>query len=137
MKCKKCNNNCEGEYCFQHKPRKPMSKGLFSQMRSRPATDLKRTNEKIDKEAMKYFFLDLWKTRPHKSEVSGQYLGKEPLSIYFHHILPKEKYPEACLDAENIILLTLIEHSNVESDMYKYEEVNKRRKQLILKYEGT
>ena len=24
-----------------------MSKGLFSQMRSRPATDLKRTNEKI------------------------------------------------------------------------------------------
>jgi len=30
--------------------------------------------------------------------------------------------------------LTLDEHANVESDMYKYEEVNKRREQLIIKY---
>jgi hypothetical protein len=27
-----------------------------------------------------------------------EYLGSEALSIYFHHILAKEKYPEACLD---------------------------------------
>jgi hypothetical protein len=79
-------------------------------------------------------FMSIWKKRPHKSEVSGAYLGKEPMSTYFHHILPKEKYPEACLDEENIILLTLEEHSNVENDMYKYEEVNNRREQLKIKY---
>ena len=83
------------------------------------------------------FFLSIWKKRRHHSEVSGAYLGKEAMSTYFHHILPKEKYPEACLDEENIILLTLEEHSNVENDMYKYEEVNERRNQLKLKYERT
>jgi hypothetical protein len=74
---------------------------------------------------------------PHYSEVSGKFLGKEPMSTYFHHILPKEKYPEACFDEENIILLTLEEHSNVESNMYRYEEVNKRRNYLFTKYERT
>ena len=85
---------------------------------------------------MREFFLHIWKKKPHKSEVSGTYLGKEPMSTYFHHILPKEKYPKACLDEENIILLTLEEHSNVENDMYRYEEVNNRRNLLKLKYEN-
>jgi len=84
---------------------------------------------------MQTFFLQIWKKRAHKSEVSGESLGSEPLSIFFHHILPKEKYPEASLDQENIILLTLDEHTNVENNMYKYEEVNTRRNQLKQKYE--
>ena len=79
-------------------------------------------------------FLDIWKKRRHYSEVSGDYLGKEPMSTYFHHILAKEKYPEACLDEENIILLTLEEHSNVENDMYRYDEINDRRISLKEKY---
>jgi hypothetical protein len=82
-------------------------------------------------------FMNIWKKKRHYSEVSGVYLGKEPMSTYFHHILPKEKYPEACLDEENIILLTLEEHSNVENDMYRYEEVNKRRNHLLTKYERS
>ena len=86
---------------------------------------------------MRQFFLEIWNKRTHHSEVSGAYLGKEPMSTYFHHILAKEKYPEACLDEENIILLTLEEHSNVENDMYKYEEVNDRRKHLLKKYERS
>lgn len=86
---------------------------------------------------MQEFFLSIWKQRAHKSEVSGTGLGSEPMSTYFHHILPKEKYPEACFDEENIILLTLDEHTNVESDMYKYPEVNKRRELLRIKYERT
>jgi len=67
--------------------------------------------------------------------VSGKYLGNEPLSVFFHHILPKEKYPEASLDEENIILLTLEEHDQVEMDIYRYEEVNNRRNLLKAKYE--
>ena len=83
---------------------------------------------------MREFFLSYWKKMPHYSEISGKYLGSEAMSTYFHHILPKEKYPEASLDEENIILLTLDEHTNVESDIYKYEEVNRRREQLKQKY---
>jgi hypothetical protein len=55
--------------------------------------------------------------------------------VFFHHILPKEKYPQAMYDEENIILLTLEEHDNVERNIYKYEEVNRRRELLKKKYD--
>jgi len=131
MACKTCGKNSDGDYCFQHKPRKQLQQSGI-----KPSLTAKKvvSDGYIQQREM---FMDIWKKKPHKSEVSGVYLGKEPMSTYFHHILPKEKYPEACLDEENIILLTLEEHSNVENDMYRYEEVNERRNQLNLKYERT
>ena len=124
-KCKICGNPCEGDYCFRHKPKKQM------------LTTTKNYSNKLiieEKSSMREMFLKIWKQRPHKSEISGERLGTEPLSIFFHHILPKEKYKEAMLDEENIILLTLDEHANVENDIYRYEEVNKRREYLKTKY---
>jgi hypothetical protein len=137
MKCKTCGKNADSEYCFAHKSRKPLpsGRGLTSRKSSLLPQKLDKSPSKFLE--MREFFLSIWKKRLHRSEVSGVYLGKEAMSTYFHHILPKEKYPEACLDEENIILLTLEEHSNVENDMYKYEEVNNRRNQLKLKYERT
>ena len=137
MKCKTCGKNADSEYCFAHKSRKPLpssGRGLTSKMSviSNKKSKNVQNNERFTE--MRDFFLSIWKKRSHKSEVSGVYLGKEPMSTYFHHILPKEKYPEACLDEENIVILSLLEHSNVENDMYKYEEVNKRREQLKIKY---
>lgn len=126
-KCKTCNNNCEGDYCFKHKPRKALAKTS-----SLSSKKLDKSDEKISE--MQEFFLRIWRKRLHYSQVSMDYLGKEPLSVFFHHILPKEKYPEAALDEENIILLTLEEHDNVERDMYKYPEVNRKRELLKTKY---
>ena len=131
-KCKTCGKNSDSEYCFQHKPRKQLQQGG-----KKPSLTAKKVVNDGKFHQMREFFLLYWKKMPHYSEVSGKFLGKEPLSVFFHHILPKEKYPEACLDEENIILLTLEEHSNVESDMYRYEEVNKRRNYLLTKYERT
>lgn len=82
---------------------------------------------------MHLFFMDIWKKRRHYSEVSNTYLGNEALSIFFHHILPKDKYPQAAFDEENIILLTLDEHTNVESSTYKYPVINERRERLLSK----
>ena len=136
MKCKTCGKSADSEYCFAHKPRKPLpssGRGLTSRMSDKSFNKSKKAvndGHIIQRD----FFLSIWKKRAHKSEVSGDYLGSEPMSTYFHHILAKEKYPDACLDEENIILLSLLEHSNVENDMYKYEEVNKRREQLKIKY---
>lgn len=128
MKCKTCGKNSDKEYCFQHKPRKELA-----QSRLKPTlTPKKGVSDGYI--IQRDFFLSIWNKRPHKSEVSGDYLGSEAMSTYFHHILAKEKYPEACLDEENIILLTLEEHSNVENNMYKYEEINKRRETLKTKY---
>jgi hypothetical protein len=127
--CKKCGKKCVGEYCFLHKPRKPLASNKGFKVKIPEKHPITQVNP------MKDMFLRVWKKRQHLSEVSGLPLVGEPLSVYFHHILPKEKYPQAALDEENIILLTLNEHDQVESDMYRYEEVNKRREQLKQKYE--
>lgn len=135
--CKSCGKKCDGEYCFQHKPRKPLKakKGIQvwagQDFIDKYEDTIRKTVE------LQQFFLHIWKKKPHKSEVSQEYLGSQPLSTFFHHILPKSKYPEAALDEENIILLTLNEHEQVEMDMYRYEEVNQRRIKLLEKYEGT
>jgi len=138
MKCKTCGKNSDGDYCFAHKSRKPLpssGRGLTSRKSSLLSQKLDKSPSKFLE--MREFFLSIWKKRPHRSEISSVYLGKEAMSTYFHHILPKEKYPEACLDEENIVLLSLLEHSNVENDMYKYEEINDRRNHLLTKYERT
>jgi hypothetical protein len=134
--CKTCGKNSDSDYCFQHKPRKPLSTGKGLNRGKMNDTSYSKAPGKVNERVtiQRNFFLSIWKKRPHKSEVSGQYLGQEALSTYFHHILPKSKYPEACLDEENIILLSLSEHEQVEMDIYRYEEVNKRREQLKIKY---
>ena len=125
--CKTCGKKCVGEYCFLHKPRKPLTakKGLKAVKKEPAIRDISE---------MQQFFLQIWNKRLHYSQVSMDYLGKEPLTVFFHHILPKEKYPEAMFDEENIILLTWQEHDQVEMDPTRYEEVNKRREKLKQKY---
>ena len=130
MKCKICGKNADSEYCFRHKRQKSLSKTPFN---------LAKKEEKLWDKAIKIqimweTFSDIWKKRPHKSEISGEYLGKEPLTLFFHHVLPKEKYPEAQYDEENIVLLTPDEHVNIESDMYKDGKINKKRELLKTKY---
>ena len=109
---------------YSAKLHKPSDKRLQAMEEKRKATKL-----------MQSLFLDIWLERPHKSEVSGRWLGQEALSVFFHHILPKEKYPEAMMDGDNIILLTFDEHTKVEQDPTFYPEVNKRREKLKEKYD--
>lgn len=124
-----CENRVWGKgLCVNHLKRKPIPK-LGTAIR----TQQRSLKQQVNIDAMRKFFMEIWKERIHESEVSGTYLGKEALSTFFHHILPKSKYPEVAYDKSNIILLTLDEHTNVETDMYKYEEVNKRRIQLLNK----
>jgi hypothetical protein len=142
FKCKICGRNAQSDYCFAHKPRTPLKrtalkpiKGIMAKVREGQVLPL-RTDKEIAKEAMKLMFLDMWRgmSIPRVSEVSGTSIGNSFSSIFFHHILPKSKYPEAMLDRENIIILTGDEHANVENDMYKYEKINIQREVLKKKY---
>lgn len=129
-KCKVCGRNAQSDYCFAHKPRIPIKKTKI-----RLGTgSYKQAKIRDEYNALCDVFNLVWKERPHKSEVSGTYLGAELSTVYLHHILPKGKYPQAAVDKENIILLTFDEHTNVENDMYKYEEINRRRETLKRKY---
>jgi len=131
-KCKICGKNAQSDYCFVHKLRTPIKKtkirlgvGSYKQAKIRD-----NYNAQCD------MFTKLWETMsiPRMSQVSGTYLGSMFSTIFFHHILPKSKYPEAMLDVENIVILSGDEHANVENDMYKYEEINSRREKLRKKY---
>ena len=129
-----CNNPIWSKgVCKNHMIKKPMADGKTKRT-VRMFTGVQGAKSFEKSLLLREMFLDIWKKRSHHSEVSGDYLGKEPMSTYFHHILAKEKYPDACLDEENIILLTLEEHSNVENDMYRYEEINNRRISLKKEY---
>jgi len=125
--CPTCGARCEGSHCFRHKPRNKLSSKLSKKL-DKSEEVIRQISE------LREFFLQIWSKKAHYSEISNSYLGKEPLSVFFHHILPKEKYPQAMYDEENIILLTLEEHDNVERNIYKYKEVNRRRQLLKTKY---
>ena len=93
--------------------------------------------QKEGREKMQNFFLEIWNSRPHYSEVSNKWLGNECKSLFLHHIIPKSICEEGKYDPENIILLTGDEHAQVEWDIYYFEEINKRREQLKIKYGKT
>jgi len=120
MVCKVCGKKAESEYCFRHKPRKSI--------KASP-----KVGKKEGMHRMHSFFLKIWSKRAHYSEVSHTFLGHEPLSVFFHHILPKGKYPEVAYNEENIVLLTLNEHETVERDPQAFEVINQKRELLKTK----
>lgn len=141
-KCQKpdCNNPVwSGGLCKNHIARKPIKQTSVKKQRwnvFKTDNNGKKTMAKASLRSLRYnLFMVLWKQRGPKSEVSGEKIFGEPSSAHFHHILPKEKYPELDLVPENIIIMTMDEHNNVENDMYKYEEVNRRRVELLKKYD--
>lgn len=112
QKCRNCDKNCEnGDLCFKCKPRKPFPK-------IRKGTLRINGEEITQKEAeqgliMREFFLYFWKTRPiHNCENCGKWLGSEPLSYMFDHLLEKSKYPELKYEPINICYLCLECHDN-------------------------
>ena len=107
MKCKTCGKNSESEYCFQHKPRKALAKtkGL--------SKVVKNVDDHRNISDMKAFFLQVWnKKQKHECENCGKWLGNEPLSYMFDHLLEKNKYPELKYTEENIMLVCLECHDN-------------------------
>lgn len=64
--------------------------------------------EELDK--MTNLFLSIWRKRPPYCTVCGAWLGSEPRSYMFDHILEKEKYPELKYEEKNIDLTCLSCH---------------------------
>jgi hypothetical protein len=100
-KCLTCGKNAEGLYCFLHKPRKALAKTKMSSF----------LHEKLDKSTsiseMQQFFIQMWNKRKHECENCGKWLGKEPLSYMFDHLLEKSKFPELKHEEDNIMLVCL------------------------------
>lgn len=100
MKCKVCGASSETEYCFRHKLRKPLQ-GKGARLRAKSP---KRVSSIP---SMRSFFVEVWNERKHNCENCGKWLGIEPLSYMFDHVLEKSKYPALKFEKENIMLMCL------------------------------
>lgn len=69
------------------------------------------------------FYKEIWDEREHVCFESGIPLPSEPLTLYFHHILPKAKYPQYRHARWNIVILHPDVHSMVETNPGRYPRV--------------
>lgn len=76
------------------------------------------------------FYEAHWRACPHRCEQCNLNLGKEPLTIFFHHALPKRNYPQFRHTHENIIILCGNCHIQAETDIDKVPAVKKRTEEI-------
>lgn len=93
-----------------------------------------------DKELLladKEFYLQVWQASPHVCFCGcGRKLGKEPLTILFHHLLEKSKYPQLRHVPENIVLLAPECHTAYHTKASSRPKIVERRieaEKLLLK----
>ena len=90
---------------------KGMLKNCYLKSNTPKKIQYKSAKQKIkDTEKKEYtnkqfeMFLNIWSKRRHYCESCGLWLGNEPLSIFFDHLLEKSVYKEFALLEENIYL---------------------------------
>jgi 5-methylcytosine-specific restriction endonuclease McrA len=83
--------------------------------------------QKATAEADWEFYLQIWAASPHWCFECGKRLGKEPLTLFFHHLLEKRNYPQFRHTPENITILCPDCHSQVESNIDKCPKTKERR----------
>lgn len=76
----------------------------------------KQAARAIEREEDEKFYLEIWNDRLHKSDLTGKYLGFEMKTIFFHHLLPKSKYPDYRHCEWNILLCEDKWHSQIETN---------------------
>lgn len=107
-KIENCNNTIwSNGLCKNHIPRKALAKTKLS------SKVVKKLDNERNISDMNEFFLQVWKNRKqHDCENCGKWLGNEPLSYMFDHLLEKSKFPELKYEEDNIMLVCLECHDN-------------------------
>jgi 5-methylcytosine-specific restriction endonuclease McrA len=94
---------------------------------------LRKVIDTEERDKMWDLFMEIWKERPHKSQVSGAVLWSEPKTWMFDHLLEKSKHPELKYEKENIILVTFEEHERKTNGFpdEKHKELIERAKVIF------
>lgn len=76
----------------------------------------------------KEFYKMIWDASPHKCQCGcNAKLGKEPMTTFFHHLLPKARYEMFRHSPENIMILHPDCHNAYHSNPLNRPEVTKRQ----------
>ena len=95
-----------------------------------PKRKLQIVEDKALLEQDKIFYKEIWDASPHVCGECGCSLGKEPLTIFFHHLFPKSVYPQFRHTPENIIILCSTCHSGVELNLSRFPAVLRRKEEV-------
>lgn len=79
-------------------------------------------------------YQEIWAEREHKCFETGVNLPSEPLTLYFHHILPKAKHPQFRHAKWNIVILHPDAHSQAEVNLDKCPRVKALTEHLKVVY---
>ncbi len=85
---------------------------------------------------MQRWFGEIWKSTPahqRKCFETGERLYGEALSIYFHHVLEKETWPEYRFERWNIVFVTWQVHDQAHKDLDYCPKIKEYREQLLKK----
>lgn len=103
------------------KPGKSLAdRGIFVRTAN---TNQGRSQEDITRDNDMGYYQEMWDEREHVCFETGKPLVGDALTLYFHHILPKAKYPQYRYEKWNIVLLHPDVHSQVETFIDKCPRV--------------
>jgi hypothetical protein len=101
---------------------------------------------KINKKELHNFFITLWDKRCNHNEFgeefvkcyeSGKILSSSKykyLTTIYHHVLPKEKYPELAFEEENIVIIDPVIHEQTHLDIKKTPKIFQKKIDLLKKF---
>lgn len=96
-------------------------------------SDKQRIKDKEDAELRKRdreLWAEIWAERPHIDFETEEPIYGEPLTLYFHHVLPKSEYPEFRYCKWNIVLVSWDTHAQAEAHC-KLPKIEEYKKQLL------
>lgn len=100
-----------------------------------PKVSEKKKKEQADEKMLfaadKEFYTEVWSASPHKCQECGKKLGREPLTLFFHHLLEKRNHPEFRHTHENITILCPDCHTQAEADLDKVPKTKARRDEMV------
>ena len=130
-----------GGFCKFHQRERPKTKKINNNLHKRKrGNSLKRNiskrREKTElKKGDKELWNAIWAERPHIDFETGEPIYGEPLTLYFHHVLPKNEgpggYPQFRYKKWNIVLVSWDTHAKAEADLDLVPKIKAYRNKLL------
>ena len=133
-------NQFGGKYCSRHqwcrkdKKRKPTIRTRIKKVSTKHKKVI--ATRKITTNQDHVMYAEIWDERPHVCFETGESLGSEPLTLYFHHVLEKgirrfKKYRHC---KWNIVLISWQTHDQVGIDIDRCPKIKEYRDYILKTY---